>query len=278
MTSPRPTTASSAIETAAQAFAPITLADLNLAAALQRRVDHKYIVHASRLDEVARQLEPTHRVLEIDGKRSFRYWTMYFDSESLSSYRGHIQRRRRRFKCRCRHYVDSGRFTFEVKLKGHRGLTIKKQMGYAETDTHALTAEARAFVADTLREAYSLELEEPLLPALATEYSRVTLASPEDGERVTCDFDLRFSSPSGEQFQIRPEFLIIESKSLHGAGVADRVLRAGGSRPTKMSKYVLGITLSENGRGNDFRRILKRHFEWDEATHDEARVIGLRPK
>jgi hypothetical protein len=273
MTNPRPTTATDAVEAAASTFAPITLVDLNLAAALQRRIDHKYIVHASRFAEIARALEPTHRVLEIEGRRTFRYWTMYFDSESLSSYRGHIQRRRRRFKCRCRHYVDSGRFTFEVKLKGHRGTTVKKQMGYAAEDARAVTAEARAFVGETLREAYGYDLDEPLLPVLSTEYSRTTLASREDGERVTCDFDLRFSTPAGDRFQIRPEFLIVESKSLHGAGVADRVLRAEGSRPTPMSKYVLGITLTESGRGNDFRRLLKRHFEWEETMHDEARVV-----
>lgn len=269
--------AGAAVDAVALRLEPITLAELNAAAALQRRVDHKYVIDAATLEPLADALAASHRVLEIDGRRSFEYWTVYFDSESLGSYRSHVQGRRRRFKCRCRHYVDTGRFTFEVKLKGHRGMTVKKQLGYASADASALTAEAAAFVRGVLQEAYGQSFDEELAPTLVTSYRRTTLSSPADGERLTCDHDLRFSAPSGESFALLPSHLIVESKSLHGRGLADAALRRLGARPARMSKYVLGVSLSHDGaRGNDYRRLLRRYFEWDEAARSWADVLEAR--
>ena len=69
----------------------------------------------------------THRVLEIDGRRVFGYRSTYFDTPDLRLFRDHVQRRRRRYKCRTREY-DSGVRMFEVKLKGARGRTVKYRM------------------------------------------------------------------------------------------------------------------------------------------------------
>jgi len=87
------------------ALAPIGLAELDAHASLQDRVDVKYIVTFVQLEALFERLSPTHRALEIDGRRSFAYRTTYYDTDDLLTFREHVQQRRRRFKCRKRRYV-----------------------------------------------------------------------------------------------------------------------------------------------------------------------------
>jgi len=104
---------------------PITLAELTETAALQERVDVKYIIPRTLAGAVLDRLAATHRMLEIGDQRCFAYATTYYDSPDLRCARDHLQGRRRRFKCRSRHYLDMRRHTIEVKLKGPRGQTVK---------------------------------------------------------------------------------------------------------------------------------------------------------
>ena len=46
------------------------------------------------------------RVLDIDGRQSFAYESMYFDTPDLASYLGAAHGKRRRFKVRSRVYSD----------------------------------------------------------------------------------------------------------------------------------------------------------------------------
>ena len=55
---------------------------------------------------------------------------LFTTTETLLAYRQHAQGERRRFKIRCRRYVDSDLYFVEVKLKGTRGRTTKQRMVY----------------------------------------------------------------------------------------------------------------------------------------------------
>jgi hypothetical protein len=72
---------------------------------------------------------------------------------------------------------------------------------------------ARAFLAEHLPDV------PPLEPVLRTTYTRVTLAGP--AERVTIDSDLAYDEAAG----LRPEWVLVETKSPRGHGIADDVLR-----------------------------------------------------
>ena len=65
----------------------ISLDELVQAAALQTRVDRKYILRADDAEKVLENLDATTRVLEIDGQRASTYESVYFDTPSLLSYR-----------------------------------------------------------------------------------------------------------------------------------------------------------------------------------------------
>lgn len=248
-------------------FVPVALDELLRRAALQQRVDRKYVVDREALAELLRRLPERFTVLEIDGIRLFSYRTMYFDSPSLLTYRAHVQGRRRRFKCRSRLYVDSDLHMIEVKLKGLRGETVKERLE-APAETHGIwDAAAHAFLAEQLRRHYGLAVETELEPTVQMAYSRVTLADVEAGERLTIDVGLRYDT-GDSSFVLAPGTAIVESKSALGHASADRLLRELEIRPVSCSKYCVGIALTRpDAHANDFLRLARRHFRPGAPTH-----------
>jgi hypothetical protein len=204
---------------------------------------------------LAERLVVSHRVLEVEGARTFRYRTAYYDTPALDAYRAHVQRRRRRYKCRSRRY-ESGLCLFEVKLKGLRGRTVKHRMPYAHHG--ALTPDALRFLTEQLQRAYAREPEAGLVRSLEMTYRRLTLVDVARGERLTADFELAFAGGG----RLADDAVIVESKAPRGPGVADRVLRELGARPAEAcSKYCLGIGMTRPELpANPFRPLLDRWF------------------
>jgi hypothetical protein len=195
-------------------------------------------------------------VLEIGERRVFNYETVYFDSPGLAAYHAHVQGRRRRFKVRSRRYVDSDLHVFEVKLKGPRGSTDKRQLPVDAADHATFTEDAERFAGDVLREAYGRELPEGMAPALGMTYQRVTLAARDGSERVTWDFALSFGDAA-----LSDGHAIVETKTPHGRGVADRALLNFGVRAVSCSKYCAGIGLTHpEVRSNPWARLMRRYF------------------
>src|SRR5436305_14522132 len=108
------------------AFDGVSLDALDERAALLRRVDHKYALPESAFEQLVRRLRADHQVLEIEGRRVFRYSTAYFETPDLRCFIDHVENRLPRFKARSRLYEDSGQCVFEVKLKRS---TIKPTRG-----------------------------------------------------------------------------------------------------------------------------------------------------
>jgi len=235
-------------------------AGLEAADALQDRMDRKYVVTPEQLTALAGALRGTHAALEIDGRRAFGYETTYFDTPELLAFHEHVQQRRRRFKCRARLYVDSGACTFEVKLKGARGRTVKHRMAYERERRHELSGPALAFLRDCLRRAYGRAPAGVLRQSLVVSCTRFTLLAP--GERITCDFGVAFRAPGGAAGRMGADAVIVECKSAAGVSGADRVLRELGARPVEgCSKYCLGVALTHPGvRRNALLPLLRRHF------------------
>lgn len=244
------------------AFAPLTLAELDARAELRQRVDSKYVVPFESLGLLLQQLAGSYAVLEIDRNRQFTYRTTYFDSPSLTTYRAHVQQRRRRFKCRSRQYVESGLNFFEVKLKGRRGETVKERLPSQPWGHDIFGEEARTFLSERLSTHYGMGLAEEFQPTLQMRYRRLTLVSLDKAERLTLDTALSFQGVNGAATAMAPKYAIVESKSTRGRGTADRRLRALGLRPIRCSKYCLGIALTRDDvRGNEFLWLARRHFQ-----------------
>lgn len=256
-------TSAEAAALAAQGRSGIPLTDANARASLQQRVDRKYIVDAGTFAEFTRAL-PHFAALEIEERRVATYRTLYFDTTERTSFRDHVQRRRRRYKTRRREYVESGMRAFEVKVKGRRGETVKRRL---TVDTPLEEPRLAPVEVEFLERVVGPVVDE-LAPRLRVEYRRLTLVAPEAAERVTCDFDLVVRDEAGREFALDRDLLVVESKSPSGRGEADRVLRSLRVHPLRISKYVVGTALVLGRGGNDFRRAARR-FESLALTEEE---------
>jgi hypothetical protein len=196
------------------------------------------------------------RVLEIGGRRVFRYRSEYLDSPGRDAYRAHLQGRRRRYKCRVRNYVDSAESHVEVKLKGSRGETLKYRAPYG---TEQSVGDCADFLAACVGNAYGLSIDRRLRPVLEVEYRRITLVSLTSPERVTLDNALGFLDVATQQGRyVRDTQWIVETKSSRGQGFADARLRDAHVHPVNVSKYVLGVALTDPSvRVNDYMGLIR---------------------
>lgn len=243
-------------------FAPITLEALNRKAAMLERLDNKYVLQADVLARALPELSAHFDVLEIDGRRSFTYDTCYFDDPDRRSFHDHHQGRRQRVKVRVRHYVEAGLCFVEVKLKDKRGATVKKRMPCGPGLLERLDEQALQHVEQAHQALYGRPFGRTLEPVLSMRYRRITLVAREGGERMTIDTDIHFHDAHAAQAERRtgPAVFIVETKSAHGHGLADAVLRRLHQHPTNgCSKYCVGMSVTGAvTRFNRFRPALRK--------------------
>jgi hypothetical protein len=227
-------------------FEAIDLGELDAMAALQDRVDRKYLLALPLLAPFLDTLMPSHRLLVLEHGRWSRYSSIYFDTGDLLCHRAHIQGRRRRWKARTRRYLDSGLGRLEVKTKGFRQRTAKSAMEIGPDQHGVLDAKGTAFVERALRQAYGMGLpSRPLQPSLEVFYRRITLADRAGTERLTIDFDLRLRDPAGNVLAgSAPDAVLVETKAASQPGRADTALRALGVTSDRYSKYCSGMMLA----------------------------------
>lgn len=234
-------------------LAPIGLEELVARASLQTRIDRKYVVPVQTLAALVDGL-PDARVLEIDGRRTFAYESVYHDTPGLACYLGAARRRRHRYKVRTRTYLDSGASFVEVKTRGPRGCTIKTRR--PTTARGALGDEDRAFADELLDDAPGALLA----PVLASRYDRTTLFLPDDASRTTVDTDLVWTSAlTGAEDRLTGR-AVVETKTGSTPSAADRLLWRLGHRPVRISKYGTGMAaLHPHLPATPWHRVLTRH-------------------
>lgn len=220
-------------------YAAASLDEVITEAALLTRVDRKYLLPISAAQRVLDKGTRGARALEIRGRRSFAYDSVYFDTADHLSYRLTAQRRRRRFKIRTRSYVDTGSAFLEIKTKSGRGSTVKDRMGYDPSDRAEITPEGQDFIATILAQhGHDAELVKDLRPSLISQYERVTLLMS-DRSRATIDLRLRWNDADDTTIALC-DHVIIESKSLGRPSLLDRALWRAGHRPSGISKFGTG--------------------------------------
>lgn len=235
----------------------VGLAALQEAADLQTRRDRKYLVPVPTFRRLIRELDGRMRALDIEGRRVFRYESIYFDTPRLDLFRHHLQGRRLRNKVRTRLYVDSGTCLLEVKGKGPRAQTIKHRLPWDRADATLISGAGRDFVGQALHDGTAVG---ELTPVLVSRYQRATFVDLAAGQRMTCDVDLRFADDN-RAVAVPAGHVLVETKSESGRGSLDRLLRHLGVREQTVSKYCAGICLLRSDvRANPWQRTLTRHF------------------
>jgi hypothetical protein len=92
---PVATPAEQAVAAAASMVEPIGLDELMELAELQTRVDRKYFVPADVFHRSIGEIADELRVLDIDGRRTFGYESVYFDTPDMDQVVPNARRRRR---------------------------------------------------------------------------------------------------------------------------------------------------------------------------------------
>ncbi|WP_349643197.1 polyphosphate polymerase domain-containing protein [Arthrobacter sp. zg-Y1143] len=237
---------------------PVSLEEMNASAALQTRVDRKYVLGGQQAAEVLRALPARFHVLQMLGRRAFTYESVYFDTPGLDSYLLAAHGRRRRYKIRTRTYVDSGLSFLEVKTEGARSATVKDRVPYSPGDSHRITPAGRAYISETLQAAIGAVPAGPLLPVIETGYDRITLFFPDSCSRATVDLGVTWRRPDGTA-RVLDGAVILETKSGRTAGPLDRDLWARGIRACRISKFATGMAaLDPSLPANRWHRTLTR--------------------
>ena len=247
---------------------PISLDEVLATAELQTRIDRKYVVPLEIFATVLDRLGGELSVLQIGDLRLFSYESVYFDTPELATYRQHAHGRRRRVKIRTRAYLDSGECVLEFKRVGGRGETVKERYPYRLAARHGLDAEARALAQERLGQ---LVAAPDLHEVLSTAYHRATMVDPVQGNRVTCDVNLRFESRDGRRFGPLDGFVVVESKTVGSESPVDRALRGLGCRSVSLSKYCVGMAVLDPGLpANRWNRELRTHFAWTPGRREAS--------
>lgn len=241
---------------------PISLEDMNGAAALTERRDRKYVVGEPTLALVAAEAGPPLRVLEIDGIRRFDYQSVYFDTPDLDTYLAAARSRPERFKVRTRSHVSTGDCALEVKWRNRCGVTVKHRLSYAMESSMQLTDDGVAFLGEFL----ASDVIAVLRPSLTVTYQRTTLFDPVSRSRITIDTGLQGRAPGGSEAAPLAGTAILETKSVgHSIGF-DRLLWAHHARPLSFSKYgTLLASIDPSLPANKWNRVLRRRFDWEPA-------------
>lgn len=223
------------------------------------RFDRKFLLPVSRLPALLEAVDGRYSALEIDGRRVFRYESLYYDTPGLDFFRMHHDGRLNRYKVRHRVYLDSGTRFLEVKFKDNRRKTEKSRIPAAHDE---IESEGYAFLEESLAGGYS-----DLRPSQHCRFQRIALARFDVPERVTIDFNVSFQAPGTSARHHLPGLMIVELKQerrtletpLYDA------MRMFHTRPMSFSKYCVGCCLSrpQDVKGNRFKRVL-----------DRARAIG----
>jgi len=226
-------------------FAPIDLKQMDRVKLLQR-TDTKYLLSKARLFSLLPDLLEHYYVLEVEGKRTSAYHTIYLDTADKKYFKQHHQGRYKRHKVRFRTYIETGISFLEVKLK-QKGITNKKRIN--TTIQEGLDQNQGSFLKQWIPETPA-----DLSRSLENTFNRITLVHKTEQERVTIDLNLSFTRNDKKILLTEPVIIELKQSKFNRKSIISTLLRSNLIRPQRMSKYCIGcILLDKTLKYNRFK-------------------------
>lgn len=223
--------------------------------ATSNRIDTKFALREESVFEVLNDLKDECRILDVDGQKFSTYRTQYFDTESYALFRRHHAGRSNRYKVRARTYLNTQMSYVEIKRRTPAGMTTKVRRPTEQFETR-LTAASREFI-DTHCSIGASEL----MPMLLNSFDRICLVSKNASERLTIDLNVEIETgvePICLQGVAVAEFKQERSNRSDRDAAFLRQMRAINVRPTRFSKYCMGLLLTNSDiKHNRFKPQLK---------------------
>lgn len=242
------------IEDILKSFEPISLKEMDRVKLLNR-IDTKYVFDISTLKIILPEISEFYYILEIDGKRTNSYQTLYYDTKNFDSYIQHQNGKLNRTKIRFRKYIESNLNFLEIKFKNNKERTIKKRIKTEDIET-LLSHKSLEFIDNN-----SFLDAESLVASLWNSFTRITLTHKTINERLTIDLNLAFKNNLTQEETSIPHIVIAELKQGKANVGSDfvRIIKQQHVQPMGMSKYCIGTALlNKQLKSNNFKeRILK---------------------
>lgn len=226
-------------------FSPITLAEMEKVK-LMNRIDVKFIFTDGILGDILNAIKDDYYILVAGGTRIANYITLYFDTSDNQFYLHHHNGKNNRYKVRYREYVDSKLTFFEIKYKNSKGRVVKNRI-----EVDAIKQELGPEEMEMVRKKISKKIV--LEPRLENRFNRVTLVAKEGIERVTLDFNLRYSIASENEGFPNLAIAEIKQERYSRSSKIMQTLRTFGIRPDRMSKYAIGMSIFSGEKANNFK-------------------------
>jgi VTC domain. len=243
-------------ELSSQRFSSITLDEMKAIAALQTRVDRKYIVTSELCNALFETIKINGQILTVKEKRSMGYQSVYFDTPDLDLYKDAAYKRRPRFKARTRFYRSTGIAMLEVKTKDGRGKTVKLRTPYDADSLYELTESGKTFIEEATKSPGS---SERLIPTLTSQYQRTTIVDHNTSTRMTCDEYLICTDWENQSTTF--PYCILETKSSVQPSPFDIWLWEHGFRPQRISKYCTMLAILHSDLpANKWHRVIKNYM------------------
>lgn len=239
-------------------FQALSLSDLDCVKLL-KRYDTKFVFHKDKLPAVLDCLSDHYGILEINRNRTFRYESLYYDTDDYFFYHQHHNKKLNRYKIRCRRYIESDQCYFEIKFKNNKRKTIKNRLLLEDRMIDAmLTENKKEFVRTNVSNGFHDVLADTIKPKLWVGFDRITLANQANRERFTFDSNLTYTDTKSRRYNF-DNLIIAELKSenISLPPLFFQQLKSLKIFPTTFSKYCIGIaTTNNNIKANRFKRTL----------------------
>jgi hypothetical protein len=220
---------------------------------LQNRIDSKYLLSSSMLNNLLPFITENYKVLEIDDNRIFTYENNYFDTEDLLFYHEHHNGYLNRIKVRSRKYLETGSSFFEIKKKEKIERTNKireKTEGLISVPNQDMIHKISLMSRKALNGIHKV---------LSNHFNRITFVNNAATERMTLDFNISFADENSEK-KLEDIFVleIKQSKCSEHSSI-NQIIRNNNIRQQGFSKYIYGVMLLKSGiKKNNFLPLLKK--------------------
>jgi hypothetical protein len=226
---------------------------------LLKRFDTKFVFHKDKLPLVFDYLYGKYGILEINNNRTFKYESLYYDTDDYHFYHQHHNKRLNRYKIRCRRYLESDQCFFEIKFKSNKNITFKTRLRLEDRVINSTLSEnKKEFIRTNVSNGFRDILAETIKPKLWVKFDRITLANQVSKERFTFDSNLTYTDTKFRRYNLG-NLVIAELKSENTSLDLSFLqhLKSLKIFPTTFSKYCIGIaTTNNNIKANRFKGTL----------------------
>lgn len=202
---------------------------------LMNRIDVKYVIKHSDIAKVLDCLMNEYvAVCDDKGMTILKYYSLYFDTESMQMYEDHISDCTHRQKLRIREYESHEKF-LEIKDKLN-GVTVKTRIPVTSYEIDG----NKEWISENL-----IYDTKTLSKKLDVKFCRMTFVNSENSTRITLDLYVHFHSYiTGKNARIDDAILEVKKQSEELTDI-EKKLNSFGIFKTKFSKYKTGLQLTQ---------------------------------